>query len=241
MPGYDSKRSPYYLQLREVIRTKIEEGEYLPGTAIPSENELSTIYGLNRQTVREAIKLLAKEGLLRRVAGKGVYVQLKAETQLEQKEFGFRLKEPRKQRRHVLKRTLRPAGPYYGKKLDVDRSSYLFYIKQRILEGTQPLYIEEFYLPKDAFPGIEEIELMAFSIMEIFRHYGKVSFRTEQSLEIVSVDTKNGKLLGLSDGDPILLLERRDFDETGQPMAFFRYRTRGDVCDLRVSLYNSQI
>ena len=49
------------------------------------------------------------------------------------------------------------------------------------------------------------------------------------------MDPGNGKLLELSEGDPILLLERRDFDEAGRPLAFFRYRTRGDVCDLRVS------
>ena len=76
---------------------------------------------------------------------------------------------------------------------------------------------------------------MAFSVMEVFRYYGRTSFRTEQSLEIVPVDPGDGKLLGLSEGDPILLLERRDFDEAGRPLAFFRYRTRGDVCDLRVS------
>ena len=31
-----SYRTPIYLQLREIIRNRIEEGEYLPGTAIPS-------------------------------------------------------------------------------------------------------------------------------------------------------------------------------------------------------------
>ena len=31
-------KSPIYLQLREVVRNKIDEGEYAPGCAIPSEN-----------------------------------------------------------------------------------------------------------------------------------------------------------------------------------------------------------
>lgn len=42
-----SYKSPLYIQLREVIRSKIEEEEYLPGTAIPSENQLMETYGLN--------------------------------------------------------------------------------------------------------------------------------------------------------------------------------------------------
>ena len=41
--GKLSYRSPLYIQLREVIRSKIEAGEYPPGTAIPSENQLAVV------------------------------------------------------------------------------------------------------------------------------------------------------------------------------------------------------
>ena len=67
-------KSPIYLQLREVVRGKIESGEYPPGMAIPSENELSDMYGVNRLTVRNAIDALVKEGLLKRIQGKGAFV-----------------------------------------------------------------------------------------------------------------------------------------------------------------------
>lgn len=66
-----SYKSPLYIQLREVIRSKIEE-EYLPGTAIPSENQLMETYGLNRVSVRSALAALEFEGLLKSVQGKGV-------------------------------------------------------------------------------------------------------------------------------------------------------------------------
>ena len=66
--------SPIYLQLRDIIRSKIEDGEYLPGMPIPSENELAQNYGINRMTVRSGIDSLVKEGLLKPIQGKGVYV-----------------------------------------------------------------------------------------------------------------------------------------------------------------------
>ena len=69
-----SYKSPLYIQLREVIRSKIEEEEYLPGTAIPSENQLMETYGLNRVSVRSALAALEFEGLLKSVQGKGVFV-----------------------------------------------------------------------------------------------------------------------------------------------------------------------
>ena len=62
-------RTPIYLQLREIVRTKIEDGEYLPGTAIPSENDMAATYGISRITVRSAVDALVNEGLLRRVQG----------------------------------------------------------------------------------------------------------------------------------------------------------------------------
>ena len=48
-----SYQSPIYLQLREIIRNKIEDEEYSPGMPIPSENELAELYGINRMTVRK--------------------------------------------------------------------------------------------------------------------------------------------------------------------------------------------
>ena len=34
-------QAPFYMQLREIVRYKIETGEYAPCTALPSENELA--------------------------------------------------------------------------------------------------------------------------------------------------------------------------------------------------------
>ena len=36
-----SYQAPLYLQMRELVRSKIEEGEYPPLTALPSECELA--------------------------------------------------------------------------------------------------------------------------------------------------------------------------------------------------------
>lgn len=65
-------QSPLYLQLRELIRSKIENGEYPPGTAIPSVGTLAEKYGIHRLSVRSAISALIGEGLLKSVQGKGI-------------------------------------------------------------------------------------------------------------------------------------------------------------------------
>ena len=66
---------PRYLQLADLIRTRIQDGRYRPGTAIPSIERLRQELGLSVMTIRKAVKLLAAEGLLRVIPGKGTYVR----------------------------------------------------------------------------------------------------------------------------------------------------------------------
>ena len=65
---------PLYLQVSQRIFRKIQQGVYKYGDKIPSEKELVAHYGVNRMTVRRAIALLAEQGILKSVQGKGVFV-----------------------------------------------------------------------------------------------------------------------------------------------------------------------
>lgn len=63
-----------YTDIYEDIRNKIIDGTYAPGEKLPSENEFCGIYQTSRGTVRRALDLLAKEGLVNSLHGKGVFV-----------------------------------------------------------------------------------------------------------------------------------------------------------------------
>ena len=52
---------PYYLQIKELIKSKIDKKEYPIGHKLDSENELAETYGVNRMTVRTGIESLVKE------------------------------------------------------------------------------------------------------------------------------------------------------------------------------------
>jgi GntR family transcriptional regulator len=65
---------PSYVQLAAMIREGIESGEYAPRTAIPSIMEIVGQTGLAIGTVRHAIGVLAEEGLVQKVSGRGTFV-----------------------------------------------------------------------------------------------------------------------------------------------------------------------
>lgn len=58
---------PLYQQLKDILVDAIDSEKWKANEKIPSENELSSIYGLSRMTVRSVLTDLVKEGLLIRV------------------------------------------------------------------------------------------------------------------------------------------------------------------------------
>lgn len=65
---------PKYLELVNWIKDQIKAEQLLPGQKMYSENELSDMFGLSRQTVRHAISVLEQENILHRVRGSGTYI-----------------------------------------------------------------------------------------------------------------------------------------------------------------------
>ncbi|MFC0602318.1 GntR family transcriptional regulator [Streptomyces palmae] len=53
-----------YRQLAEHLRQQINRGDYPPGSTLPRIIDLMAVHSLSRQTVREAIGVLADEGLV---------------------------------------------------------------------------------------------------------------------------------------------------------------------------------
>jgi GntR family transcriptional regulator len=67
-------REPSYLQLAGILRERIESGEIAADEALPSITYLVQETGLAVGTVRKAVKVLADEGLVVTVPGRGSYV-----------------------------------------------------------------------------------------------------------------------------------------------------------------------
>ncbi|WP_088072535.1 GntR family transcriptional regulator [Gottfriedia luciferensis] len=66
-----------YLQVMDRIKQDIENGIYLPHHKLPSEYELSKIFGVSRATLREALRVLEEENILVRRHGVGTFVKPK--------------------------------------------------------------------------------------------------------------------------------------------------------------------
>ena len=65
---------PRYAQLADILRQRIGRGVWSVGQTLPSLDALVGEFGVARVTVRQAVELLAREGLLSPQQGRGTFV-----------------------------------------------------------------------------------------------------------------------------------------------------------------------
>ncbi len=73
--NFDS-RIPYYIQLMDILKEKVQIGDWAPGSQIPGEQDLCELYGVSRTVVRQALRELELEGVINRRKGKGTFISL---------------------------------------------------------------------------------------------------------------------------------------------------------------------
>ncbi|MFC9751983.1 GntR family transcriptional regulator [Streptomyces sp. NPDC056921] len=75
MTTHESAQQPASRRIAEALRSAIESGELRAGDKLPSERALAEQYGAARNTAREAVRLLAEQGLVTARHGRGVFVR----------------------------------------------------------------------------------------------------------------------------------------------------------------------
>lgn len=72
--GGREEPAPLYQRIYASLHEDIMSGALVPGDRIKSEKELSVAFGVSRITSKKALEMLAAQGLVRRVPGKGTFV-----------------------------------------------------------------------------------------------------------------------------------------------------------------------
>lgn len=75
MPALDyASGRPAYLLIADDLRARIGSGEYPGGEKLPSNKAMAKTYGVAAQTVREALDVLRREGLINTQSTRGTFV-----------------------------------------------------------------------------------------------------------------------------------------------------------------------
>ncbi len=204
---------PQYRKLSELLREHILTGVYNEGDLLPSENELCTIYGITRPTVRHALDMLVKDGLILKKQGKGSIVR----------------KPPQKIGILSISGTASAVGTRYLKTdilqppvirdwpqefafelSELEKESWCIYMERlRYVDG-KPVFYDINHLPNINLPRFTRRSLENKSLFEVLRkHYHVDITGGEQQLKAIIPDEKIKNMLRMKKGEPVLHIERK--------------------------------
>ncbi len=220
---------PKYQSVHDALLLAIEG---LPaGTAMPTERELCTTYGVSRATVRQALGQLEIEQRIFRRQGKGTFVaRPKIDQRLELTSHTEGMKERGISPSSKLIDVRRiPAGLDVGAQLGLSSKAEVLRIERLRLADGEPIAIEVVYLNADRFDGITAALSDNASLYQLLStNYGVELASAEETIEAVVAEGREAGLLKCQAGMPLLMLSRRTLDTSGQPTEFVRSLYRGD-------------
>ncbi len=222
---------PLYHQLHEILRAEILEGKYQPGDLIPAESELIGSYRVSRTTVRQALDLLVREGLVYRQRGRGSFVSHRGLEEGLVRMVSFT--EDMKRRNfepgtRVLCAELIPAPPQIAERLEVEAGEEVAHIRRLRLADGEPLAVEDTHLVHRLFPGILGRATLTASLQDAARDYGIRWSLAKQTIRAVEANSELARLLSVRAKSALLYVERISYSEAQVPAEFLRIHYRGD-------------
>lgn len=212
---------PLYVQVKEDLQRRIQNGELPPGSRIPSEKELTGQYGVSTITVRRAITELVEGRALERKQGKGTFV-LRRSFKRSFKPLAVSFTEVcRNNNMRASARLIQgeingdPAQEILSK-LELPAGSSVVCIKRLRFADEQPIVIETCWFPM-RYAYLLDINLEHESMYRTLQDREKdlrlIVKTGERLIRLVSANKEEAQLLNISPGSVVLSMESVCYDE----------------------------
>lgn len=222
---------PKYLQIREILLRRIER-DFRLGDRFPTEKELCGEFGVSRETVREALGWLEREGLISRHRGQGTFVAQRPDSAVDNRLTG--LAEDFSELKLDTEAKVLEKGPIDPPAdivaaigLSADEPIYRI-VRLRTFEK-RPLAVHESFMPLEYGVQVAKLDLRHTSIVHELEHALGIAFwEDHQQIEAVVADTEMASLLDVPLGAPLLLMTRLYVTKGNRAVVLFRSHYRAD-------------
>ena len=222
---------PIYIQIEDFLKEQIAQGVYPVKSLIPSERELSDLFGVSRMTVRQSLTNLVADGLLYREKGRGTFV---AEEKMEQPLNGLTSFTEDMKTRGFLPSTkliafsqVKPSAQIAAK-LKLQKEELVYKIVRIRYADATPMAIERSYLPVTLFPALTEDALQGSLYSYIEDQQKLVIGQATQRMEASLAKVEDAELLQIAIPAAVVLIERVSTLVNGQPFEVVRSTYRAD-------------
>ena len=228
--GEDAKRR---------LLDQIRSGALEPGAKLGAERDLARALGVSRTTVRQALASMEREGLVRRISGRGggTFVgHPKVDRDLS-RIVGV----PALLRRQgitagtrVVSTAMALADEATRAALRLPADAYVLdVVRIRLADGI-PISLERARLPASRFPGLLELPLGGSLYELLDAHYGIRPDEAIEHIEVVLASPDEAAILDVAVSAPLLSITRTTWAADGEPFEYSHDLFRGDRTTITV-------
>ncbi|MBE6043686.1 MAG: trehalose operon repressor [Clostridium thermopalmarium] len=216
------------------LKEKIENQEYIFQELLPSENNLASIYGCSRNTIRRAISSLVEQGYVQSVHGKGVYVIYQPVDQTNFTIGGIESFKESAMRNHkkyhtkVIQFTEIIADETIATKTGFSEGTEIYYIQRVRYLDNKPLILDINMFLKEVVPGLTK-EIAERSIYEyIENELGMPIITSKRRMTVERVTETDKKYLELNDYNCLAVISSQTYNDKGIMFEYTQSRHRPD-------------
>ncbi|MGN8800820.1 GntR family transcriptional regulator [Candidatus Merdisoma sp. HCP28S3_D10] len=236
---------PLYFQLKELIMSEIKNGSYPKDSMIPTEKELSDMFGISRTTVRQAITEMVQEGWLYRVKSKGTFVsQPKINQDFIQKLESYNdqiVRTGRTPYTEVLDFKVEKAKPEVAEHLNIRPEDPVVFLYRKRYADDEPIVVLKTYLPYDRCSFVMEHDFTKESLYSVLsRDDSTRVYCVKRLVEAVEATASDAEILDMKKGKPIQFFSSVGVNVFGQPIEFSLARYRGDRNSFEVTVFTDK-
>ena len=232
---------PYYIQLMDILKLKVQQAEWVPGDQIPGEQDLCERYQVSRTVVRQALRELEYDGVITRQKGKGTFISLpKISEGLVQKLTGFyqdMVERGLKPGSQVLHQDVSPSSEKVARFLNIEPGEEVIDIQRLRFINDEPIQLVTTFIPFKICPSLASADLTNQSLYAYLEEEcGIVLTKGHRYIEAVLANDHEAAQLGIERGAPLLMLDSVSYSEDGRPIEYYHALHRGDRSRFEVEL-----
>jgi len=236
---------PKYFQIANSLHGQISSGAYKENDQLPNEDELSVQFQASRGTIREAIRLLIGEGLLRREQGRGTFVNsLQHSSLFTLTSFNEEMmRQNRVPATRLIAADILPADEEIANKLEIPLGVHVIHITRLRMADGRPIAFETRYLEQAMCPTLLEENLTSDSIHFLLVNKFNIPLvKINHTVEIRNLSSGDAQLLQTNPGAQVFFVDRLSFTERNGkriPAVWFQAFYRQDMYYFRVNTHLS--
>jgi GntR family transcriptional regulator len=225
-------RVPRYQQIADILRQRIREGGFEPGSRLDTQRRLAAEFGVTLMTLRQALQGLERDGLIARRHGLGTFVAAPSMDYdiLHERNLagavGLRGEDltTRFLRRQFARADQRTADALGGR-----RGERVFVLERLRLLGSHPIGYQASFLPAALGEEVARADLGTTPLRQVLAHKLGVDIaQARETVSAVPLEARAAGELGCRPGVPSFRSDRVSIDAAGRPVVYDRVFIPGD-------------